>query len=271
MILLKRLFESSNTFIARLFVVSLLLSAQALDSHASTTGSSQDKKVAAQRAMDIHDEIVRAFADHQAQQKGEQAIDVIVNRGIGILERRGFEKDASRLRAEWTEQFLNGTASLDALDLGDHRPLSRWLVRFYRALQSRLGEEVLTTFHLDDINTMNFAIPVTFHPNGDPHSKESWDSLEYSRHFVPFSGVVTYWLSLEGCRLALQDHPVMSRYCGVVAMVLRRGMEMKIAPKLSDFIYAKATHQSSFTDEFVYNSTDVREEYEAQIENGASI
>ncbi|NDD91477.1 hypothetical protein EBZ37_05270, partial [bacterium] len=75
------------------------------------------------------------------------------------------------------------------------------------------------------------------HPNG--RGGDSWDKEEYRKHFVPFSGVVTYWSVNVSCRVWAVG--LWARGCGIAAAVSRFSMEKWISPRVSDRIYKMAT------------------------------
>ena len=156
------------------------------------------------------------------------ALDVMIRTSVALLNREGFRADADRIEAEWNAHYVN----LATLDLGDHSPLSRWLVDVYDRTESRVGIKLMEVFYLTDMKVMNFAPPVVFRP-------ESVDEPEYLKHFVPLASAVTYWGSYAGCSALLQFPVTLA--CGLVARVPRKLMEKEVAPRLGHETYITAT------------------------------
>lgn len=109
--------------------------------------------------------------------------------------------EADRLEAEWSATwsgYLPRQVELEAL--GDHAPLSEWLSETYAKLVALLGVSVCELLHLDDINIVNYAVPVVIHmARVDP---DPIDVAEYELHFTPFCGVLAYWGTWAACQVA---------------------------------------------------------------------
>lgn len=130
-------------------------------------------------------------------QQTDKAIRAMVNLAVRLLLKKGLSDEASALKTDFYgrwDGYFQRWALLD--DIGDHKPYSEWLALTYDMLKLTLGEKVLKFWHLDDINTVNYAITVVF----DPKNHE-WDKKEYGLHFVPFSGVLAYWTIWIGCEI----------------------------------------------------------------------
>lgn len=131
------------------------------------------------------------------------ALDTVVRLGIWKLRREGLNVKASRFENEWMTQHRGTVTRIEmgVLDeIGDYNPLSKWLADFYKDLESTLGKTVCEFLHLDDINTLNFTIPVVFHME-DVLGPVSMDLDEYALHWSPFFGVVAYWSVWAGCEV----------------------------------------------------------------------
>lgn len=130
-------------------------------------------------------------------QQTDAAIRSMIDLALFLLHQKGHETVAlaigNQFYGKWDGYF---THSMMYDDIGDHRPYSEWLALTYDLLKVTLGEKILKFWHLDDINTVNYAITVVF----DPKNPE-WDRAEYARHFTPFSGVLAYWSVWIGCEV----------------------------------------------------------------------
>ncbi len=188
----------------------------------------------------VHDGVIDSFTSLEFRERTQHSMNFLVESAIFALEYYGHKEDADQARKEWKEQFANYLLSFQSMDLGDHNPLSQWLADFYKKLRLRFGDQMVKMMHLDDINTLNYAIPVAFQPKGDVKTGDTWDKLEYSLHFVPFVSVVTYWGSYAACFYFTKGEPTIRKYCKQIAKILRTGMKNWVAPKLSDFVYDKA-------------------------------
>ena len=104
------------------------------------------------------------------------------------LRDRGYYTTADNMFSEFV------TMSSATAKLGDHEPLSRWIDDWYIVIEFIVGKRTMELLHLDDIQIMNYAIPVVFDP-----CNEDWDEDEYLEHYVPFAGTVTYWTVFGAC------------------------------------------------------------------------
>lgn len=169
-----------------------------------------------------------------------RTIESIVDRAAEELIERGFNDEARDIMVEWYAEY---SMHLMREDLGDHRPLSQWLSDLYDRLESLLGPTVMALLHLDDIKVVNYAIPVVF----DPRMETGWWSdpfpkQEYGEHFIPLSGVITYWAVWAACSFSTS---------GVASFVIcspagswSEWLAKKyFAPGLSDRIYDRANRR----------------------------
>lgn len=167
----------------------------------------------------------------------EQALRYLVEEGARQLRAAGKTEVAATLVRETEEAKSQVVSGVSPFDLGDHRPLDSRLANLYQLLQENLGHEVLVKFHLDDAYVLNYSVPVVFQPRGDGRTGETWSREEYRKHFVPFSGVVSYWVSYGGCIAASQPEALLGAFCGFTAQSLRKTVVKSVAPSLSDRIY----------------------------------
>jgi len=187
-------------------------------------------------------QMVEDFVQQRFADRTEKALNGVISAGVSVLAQKGFEQDAREIQGEWL--LLKARGLFNSRDLGDHAPLNEWLSKTYAKLESKLGAELMHSFHLDDIKIFNFAIPVVFHPT-------KWDIKEYGLHFVPFGGATTYWISRLGCTIATSG--LISWFCGTIAEVPRYAVVHWIAPGLGNKIHHKATGTSRGSDERLFD------------------
>jgi hypothetical protein len=173
----------------------------------------------------------------QLSQMTKQAVRYLVEEGARQLLASGKPEVAAKL--EWEAEVVNSQvlSVVDLFDLGDHRPLDSGFAALYQLMKENLGSEVLVKFHLDDADVLNYSTPVVFQPRGDRRTGEAWSREEYRKHFVPFSGVITYWVSYGGCLVATQSEPILAAFCGVTAQGMRKAVVKSVGPLLSDRVY----------------------------------
>jgi hypothetical protein len=157
------------------------------------------------------------------------SLNVLVRFGAFQLRRNGHSDEADKLLDEWQNKF--SPMFLNPKGLGDHAPLSDWLANWYVVMELLLGESFMKMTHLDDINIINFAIPVVFNPC-DPE----WDKPEYNLHFTPLAGVLTYWVTWGVCVGATWGSGILF-ICTPIASAGEHIMITFFAPKISDRIY----------------------------------
>lgn len=170
-----------------------------------------------------------------------QAIDAMMTVGELNLRQRGFDEDADWLRTEW--QKYNGDleriVSNSNRDIGDFKPVIRFLANAYDRLEARLGYKVCYALRLSDIKTINFTIPVVFAP-----CRYGLD--EFTLHFVHdakyrgLAPVVTYWATTVGCSVATFGAGVLFFICSPIGMLTEVVMDEIIAPRLAPKLYSAA-------------------------------
>lgn len=129
----------------------------------------------------------------QLRQRTSIALNAMVRYAAFRLRLSGHKDESAKLIAEWESGWDTYLLRASARDLGDHAPLSVWLSEKYAMLEFVLGVDICHFFRLDDIKTLNYAIPVVF------SCIDNVDVVEYGRHFIPFSGTVVYWASFFAC------------------------------------------------------------------------
>lgn len=144
-----------------------------------------------------------------------------------VLKQNGYKKEAQKLQDEWQNQWM--AVMRATRDLGDHKPLNEWIAKKYKELVELLGQDVVNFFHLDDINIINYAIPVVF------NCHIAYNETDYSQHFVPLSGVIAYWGAAGTCILVSSGIGVF--FCSPIGMVSEHLMIKFIAPGISVKVY----------------------------------
>lgn len=168
------------------------------------------KDVSVQRSYAVSSS--RALSDRLLLAKRTDAsLAAMIDTAAWKLKKEGHPFQANDLRDQYRTRFsgfleamiLKQLANGDVIlptDLGDHKPLSEWLAVKYEAIcgpDGTLGPEICKILHLDDINIVNYAIPVVFFRVPEYISIE-----EYSLHFVPLGGVCAYWVTWGACTAA---------------------------------------------------------------------
>ena len=136
------------------------------------------------------------------------------------------------LEAMVLKQIANGGVILPT-DLGDHEPLSQWLADWYQKLEDTLGEDICKLLHLDDINIVNYAIPVVFFRVPEYISIE-----EYKLHFVPLGGVCAYWVTWGACTAATFGTGAFL-ICTPAGMAAEWLVVKYVAPPVSDWVWER--------------------------------
>ncbi len=183
-----------------------------------------------------------------AQQSMEYAIRELAN----DLQARDDASMAEELLSQWevaSAQFhQQNFGILSNKDLGDHPAQFVWLEDFLQKMATKYGEIIFTLPFVQDIRTINFAIPVVFAPKGawrvNAGLNNQEDKIEYRKHFIPFSNIVTYYASYYGCVYVVQKQGMdnLKKLCKQAAEKLKFVMGRYIAPKISDWVF-NASHQ----------------------------
>jgi hypothetical protein len=175
--------------------------------------------------------------------RGDLAIKALVRLGC-------FELRVGGHTAEWQTwcrdlSFIDGYLERMVLakDLGDHAPLSLWLAMFSDMLELAIGPKAMSFLHLDDIDVLNYGIPVVF----NPEAENAWCletpggdcRKEYGLHFTPFSGVCAYWAAYIGCTGATWGGGIVF-ICTPIGMATEYLVVKYVAPKVGPKIYDRA-------------------------------
>lgn len=206
----------------------------------------------------------RAFAKRQAEQiqqefdKGDlpavaarvdQALNSIVTLAINKLHKKGEHDIADSAEDEWNGQFRGYLSASMAVhgfgDIGDHKPLIKWLADFYDKVEGALGVDACQFFHISDIKTFNFCIPIAFHPcSFDMGTVSGLRKDEYRKHmqkgavYMGLLPVTVYWACDIACTFGTSGIGVL--FCGPIASIAEMIMAGPISAKISDKIFDRA-------------------------------
>lgn len=198
--------------------------------------------------------ILQQFQSGNVAEPSQQALNILVARGVSLLAENGEAPLAAQFEQEWQNTFTNylpehivsdssQASGFTILDIGDHDPLSPWLAKFHDTLAAKTNGVIDGIPIIYDIFTMNYALGVVLHPklktwkSGETQA----DEWEYRKHFIPMANIVTYWTVLEACNyVAATKFPAAKQFCSPAADKLKFLMGRYWAPKLSDVVYEKA-------------------------------
>lgn len=192
--------------------------------------------------------------------KTDVTIKAIITRAVSTLHDQGFDEEADRIEQEYKANFdwfvFRMVLARGEHHIGDHKPLIDWLAKVYDSLEAKLGVQVCKALHLSDIKTLNYCIPVVFHPctfdlNGLNVDREA----EYRRHFAMDDGgsadpehslyglasVAVYW-TIEGACLT-GTSGIGSILCGLAATGAEFFSGHIVMPHISDSLFVRICQQ----------------------------
>jgi hypothetical protein len=252
-----------------LFLSGLMISAGAYCATSANASVSGDAHQGLQAAYDQDTDVVTDLVNGDYTDAAQAGMNVIVAEGIQELRDSDEGVLADQLQTEWANQFIGYFLSshLSTFELGDHDPLSPWLTNFYNILFTKTKGLVRSIRLIDDVEKMNFALNVVFHPVGNWRANVSYDAdrVEYRKHFIPMSNIITYWVTLETCKHYASSY---GQLCGDGATELEKLMGRYIAPRVSDYVFAQANGQDNdFSRVDAMSQYPSEQEFEAQIIN----
>jgi hypothetical protein len=267
--------EIGSTFVKYATVVAMaFLAAQASTSQASESTSSVSAAIQAiEAALGVRDEAMSEISDNRIQRTAQTTVNTVVDEALYALRSEGFHSEADQYERRWNADFADFFLRRPLFDLGDHGPLLLWLARFHQVLEATLGSKKAHEGILGDVYDLNYAIPVVFAPNGEWRTRSTRrDTKEYRAHFVPFTNIVTYWATLLTCEQVMRSKGAAKqgrKLCPFVAGKLRMVSDRFLAPKLSDFVFARANGADAtldiVEDDLVYlDARELLEEFEAR-------
>jgi hypothetical protein len=228
----------------------------------ATTQAPED--LAIQASLDARNDFVTALKTKDFEGMTHQGFDAAIQE-LAQQIRTDHQDDvmANELLAQWNQtsaSFSNLLAArLANKDLGDHDPLFPWLNDFIGQLATKYGTLIYSLPIIQDIQMLNFAIPVVFNPQGNWQMVGVDNRIEYRKHFIPFANLVTYYVTLYGCQYVLHQHGAdqLKKVCSKAADKLKFVMGRYIAPVVSDWIYNASNHAAPITDsQLRYNTVD---------------
>lgn len=167
----------------------------------------------------------------------DQAVDNLVVTALDAMNQQGYTYQAGVFEQQYNSQFKNYVQKhFNAHNLFDHKPYSDWLVSFYAALVSTLGEQFCIYMHFDDINEINYALTVVLTPT-DPQ----WDIVEYRKHFVPMVEGIAYWFSWIACE-AITFGSTVTLLCNPIGTLIEDIATCCVSPQISDAVYKRANN-----------------------------
>jgi hypothetical protein len=210
----------------------------------------------AESAVNPAETSLKQILNGNLEEPAQLALSAMVANAASALRVSGHSETARQMEFEWSlrkrvpiEQQLFQNFSLSGdyseLDLGDHTPLLTWLSQWHDTLLEKTKGLIGQYRSIQDINTLNYALAVVFQVNVKPIPGVNWktgnlsaDRIEYRKHFIPFMNIVTYWVSLEGCKWAAGKWFANGEFlCGFAAGKLEKYMGRHIAWKISDAIF----------------------------------
>jgi hypothetical protein len=214
----------------------------------SSVPAKADLYTAAQEMLSSRDRVVSDLEGLKFGSTAEMALGNMIALGSEVLAANGHADLGRKLQGEWSTHYRHVVASgnVHAFDVGDHEPLSKWLEHAYDMLRANAGPLLDQFPILNDINLMNFAIPVVFSPKGNKAMGQTWDLNEYRKHFIPFTEVAIYWISYGVCVYYTgADLMGGDGTCSNISGLLKTVAGHTLGPKLADYIYNKAWGRTS--------------------------
>lgn len=175
----------------------------------------------------------------------DKSLARLVDAACKMLAAKGYKKDAKKLKEEYEASFQNAAylyyLNVQNTGIGDHRPLSEWLATWYDKLEARLGKFIMEITRLKDIKIFNYCLVVCLNPKGDPKISPitPWGQDEYTVHFVPLMGAISYWLSWGACVGATWGMGAIAFVCSSVSWGIEYMVMTYVAPDLSVRIYER--------------------------------
>jgi hypothetical protein len=190
-----------------------------------------------------------------------KVLDLMVQEGMTNLQTVGEIDLSQQLQKEWQNVYGDALAAtqsgesqggtFNTLDLGDHAPLFQWLTNYVDVLNQKTRGIVGKLQLISDLMTLNYAIPVVFHPSGEwKASTTNKDWVEYRLHFIPFANIISYWGALEGCKYGVKRSgiSILGQLCEPISGKIEHVMGRYIAPRMSDYVFVDANPGTDIDD-----------------------
>ena len=219
---------------------------------------------AIQAALDARNDFVTALQNKDFTAITHEGFANAIETAVQDLRDRSDDQMADELQAQWEKSdFMGALFASQFNDLGDHAPLFAWLDGFFNKMAAKYGTIIFNLPYVQDLRTLNFAIPVVFAPKSKAWQTEGVDArIEYRKHFIPFANIVTYYVTLYGCKYIAKKNGIDGKQiCGKAADKLKQVMGRYIAPPVSDWIFKVANRNSNDSirigsDRLRYNTAD---------------
>lgn len=177
-------------------------------------------------------------------ERTELAIDAMIDVSVRNLRWRGYYSMARELSRNWSShrgelQAIVYAQRYRGRDIGDFKPLLKFLDDAYHKVLTSLGWEVCYALRLTDIETINHALVVVFQPcqygasEFGIHACHDPAKPEAYRGLAP---VVSYWTTLMTCEIATFQAGLFW-ICSPLAMLVERIVDNMICPWLAPKIY----------------------------------
>lgn len=193
----------------------------------------------------VVDEVRAADSIEMQTERTAAALDHVLAIACFHARRVGREDVADQICGDWERRFRPYLMNVMAEGLGDHKPLSDWLAVVCMTLREILGETTYVALHLDDLDIINFGLPVMF----DPHASAQWCreppdtecGEEYVEHTAPVIGVTTFWGTYWACvGGTIGVGLALSFVCTPAAMLTERLVLIRVAPGIAERIWTRA-------------------------------
>lgn len=181
--------------------------------------------------------IIARMDQMEVAKKTDKSIEKMIEVATDQLKKARYKDEAKKISDEFEATFKGYTSKLidkrlkGFEEIGDHRPLSKWLTDLYNVLYELLGPQVMELTHLEDIKVINYTIPVVFHFEGV--TTDEINASEYGLHWNPFWGVVTYWTVWGACE-AVTYGGGWFLVCSPAGVAAKFVVIRYISPKFSD-------------------------------------
>jgi hypothetical protein len=172
------------------------------------------------------DEMEREIREGRLRERANVSLDAMIRYAAWKLRKKGHRLEAQKMLVEW-ETTWNGYLLRVGRKPGDqsHAPLSQWLQEKTNMLILLLGVEVMKATRLWDLVVFNESFRVVF------QCIDNVDEIEFGDYFVPFSGVVSYWVSYVSITAATWGAGFW--FAGPIAMGVELIVVKAVAPKLN--------------------------------------
>jgi hypothetical protein len=183
----------------------------------------------------------------EAAQKIDEAIFNYIDLAVRVLNVRGHYAVAGGIEFEYLTVYRNAVTAqaLGVKEIGDHPPLSEWLVTVHDKIHEALGDFLCKYFRFHDIYVLNYGLRVVFNP-------KDYDLKDYKDHFAGHliwgwfwehhgvAGVVTYWVVNGTCIGATYGLGVVTFVCSPIASLAENVMDKRIAPPIAERVWKRA-------------------------------